>query len=160
MRFLKLLLNYQSTLLTHTQTQIHTVLTLSLQPLLSSYFVSMWMENLGRNEHCGINKILKIELRETYVLNTEYHGCCCFTAFKIVNIEAVTHLTFGDNAEGWLAIDLHLNSFYSIQLSKGASFFQWQYAKVEFKSTFTLFMLSKLLLTLYLCPSTKQKRNF
>lgn len=27
------------------------ILTLSLQPLLSSYFVSMWIENLGRNEH-------------------------------------------------------------------------------------------------------------
>lgn len=35
------------------RTHTCSLLTLSLQPLLSSYFVSMWMENLGRNEHCG-----------------------------------------------------------------------------------------------------------
>lgn len=33
-------------------------LTLSLLPLLSSYFVSMWMENFGKNEHCKEKKYL------------------------------------------------------------------------------------------------------
>lgn len=34
----------------HIALSVH-VLTLSLHPLLSSYFVSMWMENFGKNEH-------------------------------------------------------------------------------------------------------------
>lgn len=39
----------------HTALSAH-VLTLSLHPLLSSYLVSMWMENFGKNEHWKRNK--------------------------------------------------------------------------------------------------------
>lgn len=38
-------------------TALGALLTLSLFPLLSSYFVSIWMENLGRKEHWREGKV-------------------------------------------------------------------------------------------------------
>lgn len=53
----------------HTALRAH-VLTLSLHPLLSSYLVSMWMENFGKNEHWKRNKEEEKKKKELVMLNS------------------------------------------------------------------------------------------
>ena len=48
------------------------LLTLSLLPLLSSYLVSMWMENFGRKEHCG--EKIDFDQQSCCLLSLVWHG--------------------------------------------------------------------------------------
>lgn len=54
------------------------VLTLSLHPLLSSYLVSMWMENFGKNEHWK----RKRRERVSYGKLSCFNSCCILFALE------------------------------------------------------------------------------